>query len=160
MKIVWKNALNFLTHLPNIPLLNNWGEGLRKTACSLDYLLLTLLAIGGWRWGQQMRTSQQAHRTLQQAPLIIHRMLLIPSTCIPWVLCKHLFQAAIPEWMALSASGALGLSGNFQLCPPAGGADAAARPHLCRDGYLCSSYKEIPLTCPTLWMLEVETLNW
>ena len=56
----------------------------------------------------------------------------IPSTCIPLVPSKHLFQEAVPNWLALSASAIFDLSGSLRLGPPAGVAFAAARPCLCR----------------------------
>lgn len=83
----------------------------------------------------------------------------IPSTHIPLGPSNHLFQAAIPDWLTLSASAMAGLSGSFHSVSPIGVASAAAQPCFCRGGHLHSSYKEILLTSLTLCMLDVETLN-
>jgi len=74
-----------------------------------------------WADWEQERTCSKLVGTLLLA-------WLIPSTHAPLVLSKKLFQKAVPDWLASSASAILGLSCSLQLGPPGGAAFVAAPP--------------------------------
>lgn len=121
-KEMWKNEpYSFIYSLISVFLLG--------AAYSLDSLLLGPTCpwglevkwhrINGTDYRSRWESSSKLEWRLLQAPLL-------SSTYTPLVPRKHLFQTAIPHWLAFSASAILGLSGNLHLGPPTGVAFEAA----------------------------------
>lgn len=120
------------------------GSGNYLTAAfALDYSLLPLPTLGGWRWvdtqSMESRTQTQGAGEKGHCRLlwILLQAPLKHSIHTPLVLRKHTFSTAVSNRLALSASVILNLSGSLPLGPPEGDAFVAVQ---CRSGYHSPAY--------------------
>lgn len=131
-----------------------WNKGLSlQNGCCLcpgppmapTYLPLgvgDVMAQNQWlRFQKQVRTPHQSHMNTGTSSFNNPpgHPLYPPPTLVP---NKHLFQAAVSNWLALSGSAILGLSVNPHLDSSAGVDFAAAQlQHLCSGSHCHSSYR-------------------